>query len=105
MKKAILLTVFFLLGVLATEAFSQTLIVTPYQIQVPSQIIVVPPTQTYVVPPPAPPKPNFQTPLRDGIWYSGVYLNRAMWYNRYWRYKRLEGLIGPQIVAPIPQGE
>lgn len=49
----------------------------------------------YFAPPRIPPKPNFSTPLRDGLWGFGYELDRALWYNRYYRYRRLEDMIGP----------
>ena len=97
MKKILLITTMFILGLLATELFAQSVLIVPYRIQVPAPIVVVPP-QTQLVPPPIPPKPNFQTPIRDGLWYGGVYLNQSLWYNRYWRHQRLERLLGPQVV-------
>lgn len=58
-------------------------------------IRIVPYTEQFV-PPQPPPKPNFRTPIRDGLWYGGVYFNQWLWYNRYWRHQRLERLLGPQ---------
>ena len=40
------------------------------------------------------PKPQFKTPLRDGLWYSKIHAQQMLQHNRYLRYKRLEGLLG-----------
>jgi hypothetical protein len=44
-------------------------------------------------PPTTPPKPIFGTPIRDGFWYWNQYTKQWIWYNRYYRYKRLEGML------------
>ena len=47
------------------------------------------------VPPQQPlPKPQFKTPIRDGMWYGSIYAQQMLQQNRYLRYKRLEGLLG-----------
>jgi len=42
------------------------------------------------------PKPQFRTPLRNGMWYSGVIMYRGLQLNRQWRYNRLERLLGKE---------
>jgi hypothetical protein len=64
--------------------------VVPYQV---IQVQPAPPLQL-VVPPPV--KPNFKTPIRDGMYY-GTY------YSRLWRWNRLNGLLGVQPVVPQQQ--
>ena len=64
--------------------------VTPYYV-VPAQPV---PAQQVIVPPPV--KPNFKTPVRDGVYY-GTY------YSRLWRWNRLNGLLGVQPVVPQQQ--
>lgn len=100
MKNILILVTCFIFGILflfATEACGAD-----------GEIIEVPEGHSYVAPqivpdptpspPPVPPKPLFQTPLRDGMWYFGIGINRSLWYNRYWRYNRLEGLLGPDNI-------
>lgn len=50
----------------------------------------------YFAPPRIPPKPNFSTPLRDGLWGFGYELDRALWYNRYYRYRYLHDKLHPK---------
>jgi hypothetical protein len=107
MKKILLITIFFLLGVLTTTALSANEVIvhgmwggvrvyTAPPVYVTPQIVVpyttpIPPTPLYQ----PPVKPNFQTPVRDGLWYG-------MYYSRMWRYNRL-GRILNYPHAQIPQ--
>lgn len=88
MKKILLITIFFLFGALTTTALSANEIIVHgmlggVRVYTTPQIIVphttpIPPTPLYQ----PPVKPNFKTPLRDGLWYG-------MYYSRIWRYNRL----------------
>lgn len=48
------------------------------------------------------PKPNFATPVRDCLWKCKQCAAHALWHSRYNRYKRLERLLGPQVMV-VPQ--
>ena len=104
MKKILILIIFFILGFFATNAFGQMLHVAPpyptsvYVQVAPPNYIIVPQQITPLSPTPlytAPIKPNFKTPVRDGLWYG-------LYYNRMWRYNRLGRILGYPH-AQIPQ--
>ena len=115
MKRFTIIAIAFILGVCATHAMGQeySVLVKPGQVKVQAaegtpMITVMPPGRVYVapqvvvprhVPPAIPPKPVFRTPVRNGMWGIGVHANRALWYNRYYRYQRLGGLLGPTVIV------
>lgn len=70
--------------------YVQTTPVVRYRLR-PHYVIPVQP-QNLVVPPPL--KPQFKTPLRNGVWY-GTY------YSRVWRLNRLGRILNVQQAPPI----
>ena len=115
MKKIMILAMALILGLLVSQVSAQVVVVEPgvrVQVQVPQvepgpSVVVVPPGYARVAPqyvapvgpPPVPPKPQFWTPVRNGLWWAGVGVNRAVWHNRYWRYNRLGHLLGPSVIV------
>lgn len=116
---AIFFTVWLLVCVFALTAFSHDTIKITTSTYVTPSVILVQVQKTpcqkgkcpqgtccqrgYCVPCPPlpPPKPQFATPLRDAAWKAKIKLEKQLWYSRYKRYKRLEGLLGPQVIVPL----
>ena len=113
MKKIMIITVMFLVGIFASQLMAQDVSVLVHdgvnvQVQAPGTVRVVPPGHVHVapqvyirprhVPPPIAPKPAFRTPIRNGLWWAGVGIRRGLWHNRHWRYHRLERKLGPTVI-------
>lgn len=99
-----LLTIILLLGLCVSTSKANETYVLPNKA---TEIYIVPTgIGMYIQIPVKPvPKPHFRTPIRNFLWSVEIDLNKILWYSRYYRYKRLEKLLGPSVKVQQPEGD